>query len=802
MSIITSTELVKNHCATHCGMPLIVATIVSAYEEMRFVDLTQLTSQAKQTLQKCNRIDFVFFSATPARFASFATEQEESHWLQHTRNLVQSQHAVSSQDILTMLTRHPELSCYYALDAGVSEGYTIREHTALVLDVAHQFRAQFASNVCRHVSWKEFIFFLAFHDLGKGTAKPSQNDALSSSLTFKENELRSTQRLLVKYMEQFKLDPKKIALFKALLLHDTQGLFLKDEITDNDVIDHIYKLSSQCGMRPLHFYQMLVTFHMIDAASYPGLRQAIFCERNGRLSYRPEKRKMTQRIYKKLVMAEKGEQAFQDLLRHKGKIPPNQLKAGFSASLPALKLFLEREHKAMLRENASQAKIAKYKKIKKGFRDLLLYFARTLPNNLTPKQLAQEYAEATHHLLGSGVLNQRNTNLSELLIEQFEIEDDRVKFKELLTELMHFRRNYLCRFSVRKVRAEAGHWLRRIANNNEDVTNYFGDYLEWAAKFKPDPSHPLTESLIRITFLHGTNASLLPNLLMTDLQLIPTGRLLKMGVTPLSGELREGANGVNRYHLSGANLDLGYRALSYSENTLFHVNQNSILKTVNNFLKTISERAARPWCKTIFNDQYDIVGSTFVPNNILAVKRLRMFYPEEYQRLLPTLQATLLALETDWEAFKKTDEYSRSLKAGASRQYWQPHIENVEKAIALLRQVMTEPLHVPQSAANAIRDPFPIIFGSNTLHTNLHMSEDEQPSHGAMRLGTDLQYAFVMPKDRPKMIRFLRENDLEANMQVLEMDDLRKAIVINVLAAHYFADIVSRYKMRCLYQLS
>lgn len=73
-------------------------------------------------------------------------------------------------------------------------------------------------------------------------------------------------------MELVGVSSQKIKIFNEMLSYDSQGLYLKGDISHAEAFDNILEMSSNCGLSPSAFYSLFATFHLIDAASYPSLK--------------------------------------------------------------------------------------------------------------------------------------------------------------------------------------------------------------------------------------------------------------------------------------------------------------------------------------------------------------------------------------------------------------------------------------------------------------------------------------------------------------------------------------------------
>ncbi len=187
-----------------------------------------------------------------------------------------------NSSLLDQLSEDVALKKLLDKGAGVSEGYTVRQHTKRVLTTAQKYKETFESDVLKLVEWDEFLLFLALHDIGKGNAA-EQN--LPTALAFKVAELRETRAILTEVMSRYSVSPDKIDIFSAMLLYDTIGLYLKGEIGCGEAFDNILEMARSCRVDPREFFPLFQAFHAVDAASYPGLMQSIFTVRKGKLCH-------------------------------------------------------------------------------------------------------------------------------------------------------------------------------------------------------------------------------------------------------------------------------------------------------------------------------------------------------------------------------------------------------------------------------------------------------------------------------------------------------------------------------------
>ena len=176
-----------------------------------------------------------------------------------------------------MLSKKTGIGEFYSKLAGVIEGYTVGQHTEMVLELAQKYRAFFERQISEHMAWEEFLLFLALHDIGKGVSKEYVSNTSPSA---KELELKASQQILTTVCEKLWIRSCVGNVFQAMLMYDSQGDYLKGDINAETFKDHILNMSAVCNLKPHAFYQIYSVFHIIDAASYPNLKPLFIFDPN------------------------------------------------------------------------------------------------------------------------------------------------------------------------------------------------------------------------------------------------------------------------------------------------------------------------------------------------------------------------------------------------------------------------------------------------------------------------------------------------------------------------------------------
>ncbi len=160
------------------------------------------------------------------------------------------------QRILSDLKRDDFVREQFAADAGVWEGYTIEEHTLMVMT---QYEKYFSNDpLPGGMSPDSFRRILAVHDIGKPEAI-AQGD--------KKNQHTHTLKYAPEILAREGLAPWEIDQAKALLSADPIGSYLQ---TGNTVEAKrsIKKMAKESGLPEGDFFKLLTVFYQVDAGAY------------------------------------------------------------------------------------------------------------------------------------------------------------------------------------------------------------------------------------------------------------------------------------------------------------------------------------------------------------------------------------------------------------------------------------------------------------------------------------------------------------------------------------------------------
>ena len=186
-----------------------------------------------------------------------------------------SNHEISAKDIINVLSENSKIKEFYDKSAGVVEGYTVGQHTVMVLELTQRYRSYLKPQISEYMEWNDFLLFLSLHDIEKGVSK----EVASHTASAKDLELEANRKVTTWILEQLRVRSHIGHLFQALLMYNSQGDYLKGDINADCFKDHLLNMSAVSNLAPHAFYQIYSVFHLVDAASYPNLRPLFVFEK-------------------------------------------------------------------------------------------------------------------------------------------------------------------------------------------------------------------------------------------------------------------------------------------------------------------------------------------------------------------------------------------------------------------------------------------------------------------------------------------------------------------------------------------
>ncbi len=186
---------------------------------------------------------------------------------------------VKYKDDWDAFQKDPSLSPLLDMDAGVSEGVTIRQHTQQVLD---NYDANVDESQIKEIGDKIEMpnlpavvrAAIALHDIGKGQAvqhgQKSQQHKFTSAIA--ERSLKSRG-----------YSDKEIKVAMALISHDTIGRVIQGKMSPSDAAKAISDRASSAGMTASDFLKLNTLYYKSDAGAYPALRDSVFAKNGSKL---------------------------------------------------------------------------------------------------------------------------------------------------------------------------------------------------------------------------------------------------------------------------------------------------------------------------------------------------------------------------------------------------------------------------------------------------------------------------------------------------------------------------------------
>lgn len=162
------------------------------------------------------------------------------------------------RDLISELKKEPALKLEYEKDAGVWEGYSLEEHTLMMMG---QFERYFRDALPKNADRGLFRLMLALHDIGKPAAVAAGDIRRQHEFT------RETMRRLLTGLNY---QPSQVNLAVAIVDGDAIGHYLRADIrTSLDItIREIDAMARRSGLSPEDFFPLLQAFYMSDAGSY------------------------------------------------------------------------------------------------------------------------------------------------------------------------------------------------------------------------------------------------------------------------------------------------------------------------------------------------------------------------------------------------------------------------------------------------------------------------------------------------------------------------------------------------------
>lgn len=154
-----------------------------------------------------------------------------------------------------------QLPGLYGQDGGVREGYTVAEHTMMVLRQFDKYYAPPPHSLPGKVDKRLFRVFLALHDIGKPIA-------ITIDPQGKKQQHRYTWRLMFGFYQHLKIEERFIAISKALLYDDPIGGYLRNRRGRQETERLIRRQAAGTPLSLSEYFELLQIYYKVDAGGY------------------------------------------------------------------------------------------------------------------------------------------------------------------------------------------------------------------------------------------------------------------------------------------------------------------------------------------------------------------------------------------------------------------------------------------------------------------------------------------------------------------------------------------------------
>jgi hypothetical protein len=271
---------------------------------------------------------------------------------------------------------------------------------------------------------------------------------------------------------------------------------------------------------------------------------------------------------------------------------------------------------------------------------------------------------------------------------------------------------------------------------------------------------------------HGAGSAVLIGLQKTAGCLYPTGKLCQMGLYPLSGELKDGAQsvGINQHGISASSGERLWSSLRYAQE--FHLVREDLLKAVQKYenyhppvLETadaflqMADSYMRRYYQGLLPEQrqkyldrengnkwLDFAQSAKVSSIAYKVAQGKQLGVVQQERLAH-LKSLTLTHKDAWKKFKQTNAFKLHMPESRGGQwpdaYYARIADAYEAGLDFLLEVIETPLTPLEEHLHAlIHKPFDILFEIN-VPCMQHAEASEFNYYGPLGLGREVGKVYV-----------------------------------------------------------
>ena len=597
----------------------------------------------------------------------------------------------SDDPILLLKNLSPLLKDQFQAPAGVTEGYTIEEHTGRVLERFDQFKTSIS--LPEQISERDFILFLSLHDIGKHLAKTKVAAGLyDSKVNEKTLELIYSRRIFKKISREIGINPQTTKILSRLLHSDTIGDYIKGTHSQNAAYNLLVRDASKCSLEPLIFFNLHKVFHQIDAGSYPTLAMLFTSD--------------------SLIYADGTQEKIKDLEDMFGR---------FESIKPELKSKLELLMGLIVEAHTISEEMRKFSQ------------------SYVPNGENVDYFFDQGYQTLSGCQDHKREQIEKALIDLQE------PLYQLRLELYYSGK--LEAFSpILTLLSEKKHDISLFYQSfsSPRISSLFYHLFELEKLSTPE--------IVDISAVHGSNSGILIGLMQTSATLYPTGVLTKLGITPLSGELDIGATitGVNRDRLSGYTPHEGFKSLDQYASK-FHVTIDSLHERIADYIKKSEIIEITDMEEYIIERRSLLTGLSFQIKQLKALTRIE-HHRELLNPLRTIIERDLADFESFKKTEKYLTQMPPEFGGTHRDRYYAMSYSRYSSGLELCMSAFDQEVEpVSQMSLQILNDPFPILFAA-TLPWHRSNECREVNFSGPLMLGKDLPYIFV-PQDKIDFLR-------------------------------------------------
>lgn len=247
------------------------------------------------------------------------------------------------QGLIAELSKINAIAELYAEDAGVTEGYTIQEHTEMVLAVFFE-----QSRFMTLPQGRDYPFLLplivALHDIGKPVAARTaklaaylsetrawgQDKKLTASIQANSSQHIHNAVVASAVLRKLGYGEAETKLAYALLNHDVLGITAKGNMPINSAFSLLQRLAQQAGMPLTDFYSLQRPLYVADATSYDFVMTNHFVtEASGRRTTKNETLRKIEAMIRPASDAPVALTQVQRQAESKRAIPEKQMSSGW-----------------------------------------------------------------------------------------------------------------------------------------------------------------------------------------------------------------------------------------------------------------------------------------------------------------------------------------------------------------------------------------------------------------------------------------------------------------------------------------